>query len=116
MTLGPLTIETNGVLNIAGDTGVALNDILTVMGTVNWINNPSITLDNDGAMLFGAIQTLPGGSGPSSATSRLRKPGARCNFFDNGTVVKTGSYGNTTFYIPFNNYSVVIADTGTMNF
>ncbi|MGA2660496.1 MAG: hypothetical protein ABSH34_23600, partial [Verrucomicrobiota bacterium] len=57
----PLTIATNGVLNVVGGGSVTLYAPLTNAGTINWSNSATWTLyNNQSASYSGAIYNLSG--------------------------------------------------------
>lgn len=117
LTGSPLTIATNGVLNINSGSTVSLWCALTNAGTVNWINaninaDYSSSLNEFGVIvnLTGALFTIQSGQGLANTAA---SSGA---FFQNaGTIRKTGGSGST-ISIPFYNSGTVSNSQATLTF
>src|SRR5208283_1679911 len=92
----PLTIISNGVMNVSGNSTKYLQSALTNAGTVNWTDTGAFYVQNNNSSLSGAIYNLAGGlwdfqNDPSYVYCYY------CNgyeLFNNaGTVEKSGGTG-----------------------
>ena len=113
---GPLTVASNGVLNLTGNSTVFLYNPLTNAGTVNWTGTVGIYVYNNNANYSGLIQNLAGGVW-NIQSDQTMSPGYNNPYFNNaGTVIKSVTTGTTTFSIPFYNTGMVTNLSGTLNF
>ena len=115
---GPLTIASNAVLNIDGNTTLYLASALTNAGTVNWTNIGGLDVENGAGLYFGLIVNLPGAlwniENDQSMYNNVIGTGA---YFQNaGTLQKSGGTGPTYIYLPINNTGSVTALQGTLLF
>src|ERR1035438_2429259 len=113
---GPLTVASNGVLNVSGNSTVYLESPLTNAGTVNWTGTVGINVYNNNAAYTGLIQNLAGGVW-NIQSDQTMSPGYSNPYFNNaGSVIKSVTTGTTTFSIPFYNTGTVTNLSGTLNF
>src|ERR1019366_2624640 len=113
---GSLTVASNGVLNLTGNSTVFLYNPLTNAGTVNWIGTEGIYVYNNNAAYSGSIQNLAGGVWNIQSDQGM-SPGYSFPYFNNaGSVIKSVTTGTTTFSIPFYNTGPVTNLRGTLNF
>ncbi|HEX3624285.1 MAG TPA: polymorphic toxin-type HINT domain-containing protein [Verrucomicrobiae bacterium] len=116
---GPLTVGSNGVLNVTGSGTIYLQNVLTNEGTVNYSGTGTFYVQNNGSGVLGAIDNMPG-----AVWDFLNDPGGiNCYYcggsevFNNaGTVEKTGGTGTSNVHLTFNNTGLVVAQTGTIAF
>src|SRR5208282_3426983 len=100
---GPLTVASNGVLNLTGNSTVYFYSPLTNAGTVNWTGAVGIDVYNNNANYSGLIQNLAGGVW-NIQSDQTMSPGYSYPYFNNaGSVIKAVTTGTTTFSIPFYN-------------
>jgi len=113
---GPLTILSNGVLNISGNNVKFVRNALTNAGTVNWSETANLQVDystHNG--YYGLIENLPGGVWDFQNNQNLFNNYSSGAYFRNaGTVRKSAGTGNSTISIPFFNSGNVTALTGTI--
>ena len=116
-TLGsPLTIMTNGTLNILGN--VTLEGPLTNYGTVNWQSGPVTIYNYAPGGATGAIWNEAGGLWNIQCDQALNyQNSSGTNFFSNaGLVRKSAGTNTTTINVSFFNSGTVTALEGTMGF
>lgn len=116
---GPMTITTNGVLNINGNTTLFLASALTNAGTVNWTGAGSLDVENGAGSYFGLIVNLPGALwNIENNQSLFNNVGAgNTAYFENaGTLQKSAGTGTTYFYIPVTNSDSISSLKGTIAF
>jgi len=113
---GPLTIASNGVMNINGMTTLYLENALTNAGTVTWTNTGNLdVLNNNGGGDAGLIENLASGLWDiQNDQSLFNNDGTTAYFYNAGTVRKSGHTGTTTISIPFNNSGTVTVQQGTV--
>jgi len=99
LSSGPLTVAEGGVLNIHATGGVIFGCALTNAGTVNWLSGGLVVGPGGGP-----IVNLPGGLWDIQCDNILSQGG---QFQNAGTVRKSLSTGQTSFWIPFYNSGVL---------
>lgn len=114
--LGALTIASNAVLNITGNSAKSIRNALTNAGTVTWSGNGGLQVDFSSAdSYFGLIENLPGGTWDIQNNQSIFNNYNNGAYFRNaGTVQKSAGTGNSTVSIPFYNSGLVTALTGTV--
>ncbi len=114
----PLTIATNGTLNLAGGSTKVLVTTLTNAGTVVWAGTGSLEVDYSSANnQFGLIQNLPGALWDIQNSARLYNNAPNGAYFRNaGTVQKSADTGTATISIPIYNSGVLMGLQGTVLF
>src|ERR1035438_6199289 len=114
---GPLTVASNGVLNVSGNSTVYLESPLTNAGTVNWTGTVGINVYNNNAAYTGLIQNLAGGVWNIQSDQTMSYGYSGSYYFNNaGSVIKSVTTGTTTVSIPFYNTGTVTNLSGTINF
>ncbi len=114
---GPLTIQSNGVLNINGNTTLYLQSPLTNAGTVIWTNTGNLAVLNGAALYFGLIENLAGGVWDIQNNQDLfNNIGGPAYFYNAGALLKSAGAGTTTISIPLFNSGSVTGLQGTLNF
>ena len=113
----PLTVRTNGVLNLVGSGSVTLGAVLTNAGTINWSNSVTFSVYNNGGSPYsGVIWNLAGGLFNIQSDQNING-GYCCPFLNNaGTISKGANTGTTAIGIVFTNSGVVVAQHGTLSF
>jgi hypothetical protein len=113
----PLTVTSNGLMNISGSATKLLQNGLTNMGTVTWTGTGAITLYNDQSSLFGAIWNLPGGVFNIATDENINCACYGHELFNNqGLLEKTAATGATYISILVTNMGTVTTTEGTLNF
>src|SRR5208337_973613 len=114
---GPLTIESGGVLNIAGT--FALENVLTNAGTVTMTGAASLSVENqnNSPPYQGAVYNLAGGLWDIQTNANIN-----CYFcgtnevFNNAGVFRKSGGSSTSVGITFNNTGTANALVGTLSF
>ena len=110
-----LTVAVGGILNFDGAT-VTLNGPLTNSGTVNW-SSGNITINNNNAVLSGALHNLSGGLLLATCDQSVTSGGYGFEFCRNaGTIRKTAGLGLTTIGVTATNTGLVDAQSGIVRF
>ena len=112
----PLTIATNGVLNIVGGP-VSLAGPLTNAGTVNWTAGTFYLYSC--SQNAGPIVNLAGAQWNINCDQALNPycaTPAGAYFQNAGTVTKSGTTGITSIGVPFNNTGTLTASAGSLKF
>jgi hypothetical protein len=117
---GPLTVASNGVLNVSGDNVTYLRNALTNEGTVNYSSTYYFYVqNNDSSTYQGAIDNMAGASWDFENDPSY----IACYFcsgyeaFNNaGTVEKSGGTGTSYIGLPFYNTGALSVFTGTIDF
>jgi hypothetical protein len=111
----PLTLATNGTMNISGGTTKLLWTALTNAGTVAWTGGNLEVDYSSAASNYGLIQNLAGALWDIQASQTLYNNYPNGAFFQNaGTVRKSLSAGTTTISIPFLNSGTVTNAVGVL--
>ena len=115
LTGNPLTIATNGTLNISGSSSKILWNTLNNAGTVTWTGSADLEVDySSSANEYGLIQNLAGGLWDIQNNQNLRNSYANGAYFQNaGTVRKSAGAGTTTISVPFYNSGTTTVQQGT---
>jgi hypothetical protein len=118
---GPLTIASNGIMNIAGTTTLFLDNPLTNYGTVTWTNpSGSAALDvlnNGGVPYAGLIENLAGGLFDIQCDQPLVNNSIGVAYFHNtGTLQKSALTGTTGISIPVTNSGTISSLSGNIGF
>ncbi len=114
---GPLTILSNGIMNINGTTTLVLENALTNAGTVTWTNSGGLEVPNGSGVYFGLIENLAGGLFDiQSDLSLFNNAGTTAYFHNAGTLRKSASTGTTLISIPIINSGSVTGLQGTLEF
>ncbi len=113
----PLTVASNGVLNIAGS--ITLYDALTNYGTVNW-QAGAIQLYNNGdsspGSPFGAIWNEAGALWDIQCDQSMNQYYGQEQFNNAGLLRKSAGTNTTTLGLAFVNSGAVDAESGTIQF
>ncbi len=112
---GPLTIASNGTLNLGPGQDKYVLNLLVNQGLVNWSGN-NIHVYNDGSTMFGQIQNAPGGVWDVTCDQYINTgySGPGWIFNNAGTFTKLASVNNTTLYLPFFNTGTISAVQGSI--
>jgi choice-of-anchor C domain-containing protein len=114
---GPLTVASNGALNISGSSTKVLENALTNAGTVTWTGTGGITVYNDLGSYRGAIWNLPGALFDIATDENINCACYGYEFFNNrGTLEKSAGTGTTDISVLVTNTGTVEALEGTLNF
>ena len=114
---GPLTIATNGVLNINGSTTMFLAGALTNAGTVIWTGTGSLDVENGASLYYGLIVNLPGALWNIENNQSLFNNVVGPAYFQNaGTLEKSAGAGTTTISIPTTNSGAITSLRGNITF
>src|SRR5882762_2171842 len=102
-----LTVASNGVMNLSGNSDKRLYNVLTNGGTVNWADGGRLIVENGACYgYFGGIENLAGGLFDIQNDQTIYDE-YNCNsnpFFRNaGTLRKSGGTGTTSINIVFYN-------------
>ena len=114
----PLTIASNGVMNVSGSGSKMLANVLTNAGTVNWVpSGGTFYVQNNNANVRGAIYNLAGALWDLQTDQNIScyYCGAAELFNNAGTLRKSGGTGTTTFLVGFYNSGVVSVLAGTLS-
>jgi hypothetical protein len=113
---GPLTVATNGILNIAPTTTLYFYGPLTNAGTVTWTNTGTIDVANGGAHT-GLIENLAGGLWDiQSDAVMFDNFGGQAYFHNLGNLRKSSRTGITYISIAVTNEGTITALHGNINF
>ncbi len=116
MSVGPLTVASNGVLNIGGTGEIFVGGPLTNAGTVNWTGLAKIEVDY-GSIYTGFIENLAGGLWNIVSDQPINTGyGGQYYFRNAGMVMKHGTTGTTTINLPFYESGTVTNLGGTIIF
>ncbi len=113
----PLTIASNGVMNITGSATRYIYSSLTNAGTVNWLGGTVYLYDYYNNA--GPVVNLPGGLWNIQCDQTLGSYSGQpsSSHFENaGAVQKTAGTGTTTLSLPFYNSGTVAGLSGTLSF
>ncbi|HEX3716951.1 MAG TPA: DUF642 domain-containing protein [Verrucomicrobiae bacterium] len=114
---GSVTVESNGLLVISGNSAKYLEGPLTNAGTVNWTGLGNVSVYNNNSSYTGSIYNQPGGLFQIQNDQILACACYGYEFFNNqGTVEKSVASNTTTFNVPFTNTGTLNAQSGVMNF
>ncbi|MGA2749679.1 MAG: Ig-like domain-containing protein [Verrucomicrobiota bacterium] len=111
---GPLTIASNGVLNLTGPNELVLDDALTNAGTINWLGG-DIYLDSTNN-----FDNLPGALFSIQCNQSLDSYYYYYYYYtynalvNGGTIEKSGSTNTTYLYPMLRNSGTVQVDSGTL--
>ncbi|HEV2327686.1 MAG TPA: hypothetical protein VGY56_02730 [Verrucomicrobiae bacterium] len=113
---GPLTIATNGVLDIAGSTTLTLESPLTNAGTVNFAGTGSLNVQYGGST-SGLVVNVTGALWNIENNQSIFDNAIPGAYFQNaGTLEKSASTGTAYIYIPTTNSGAVTALKGNLTF
>ncbi len=112
---GPLTIASNGVMNINATSQVMLEIPLTNFGTVAWTNTGIVDVAYGSGLYFGLIENL-GLFDIQSDESLFNNVVGAAYFHNAGTLRKSSKTGSSNISIPLFNSGVVTALQGTLSF
>jgi hypothetical protein len=118
---GPLTIASNGVMNINGSTTMYLQSPLTNFGTVTWTNTGFAgdidVLNNNGLPYAGLIENMAGGLFDIRCDLQIYNNSLGPAWFHNlGTLRKSAKTTTTGFNLPIINSGSVTGLQGNLNF
>jgi hypothetical protein len=118
----PLTIASNGVMNMNGSSTLYLENPLTNFGTITWTNNGFAgdldVMNNNGAPYAGLIENMPGGLFEIQCDLSLyNNASTPAGYFRNlGTLRKSAKTGATSFNFPLINSGSVTGLQGNLVF
>ncbi|HWY78290.1 MAG TPA: hypothetical protein VN281_21925 [Verrucomicrobiae bacterium] len=118
---GPLTIDSNGVMNINASTTLYLENPLTNWGTVTWTNTGFLgdldVLNNNGLPYAGLIENLPGALFDIQCDHSLfNNAGSTAYFHNLGTLQKSAKSGTTGISLPVTNSGTIASLKGNLSF
>ncbi|MBI3879322.1 MAG: hypothetical protein HY301_04570 [Verrucomicrobia bacterium] len=111
---GPVTVASNGVVNIGGAGTRNLYNALTNRGTVNW-TNVTLRVWNDGGTYRGVIDNQAGALFDVQSDQLLNNAYGEV-FTNSGTFRKSAGAGTTTLAVAFNNTGTVDGAMGLIIF
>jgi hypothetical protein len=118
---GPLTIDSNGVMNINASTTLYLENPLTNWGTVTWTNTGFLgdldVLNNNGLPYAGLIENLPGALFDIQCDHSLfNNAGSTAYFHNLGLLQKSAKSGTTGVSLPVTNSGTIASLKGNLAF
>jgi len=107
-----LTVASNAVLNLSGNSTLNLFGVLTNAGTVNWTGTGNLSVVN-GNGYTGGIVNLAGAVFNAQNDQTILN--GYSGYFNNaGSFVKSPTTGTTTINVAFNNTGIVNVQSGTV--
>lgn len=119
---GPITIASNGVMNIDGTNALYLESPLTNFGTVAWTNSTGVfggSLDvlNGAGSYFGLIENMAGGLFDMQCDESIfNNAGGPAYLYNSGTLQKSALTGTTGISIPVTNSGTISSLSGNIDF